>query len=208
MFNLLHSSRNGLQSIESFVIILMRWAPLQVSAHILQNLLLWWTLSATPRGCAFFCLIFCDGAAAAGSHSCRAQALVQLPLVQCNIRRFYSARRQLLERFEHVRGWATRPRDENTTRFGYTCAGLLLRVFRLSPLVQICGSESIAFFATAFSAAWSPSFLSIDCGQGENACVPLSYRQSGVSTRLLSNTRHKKKAVNEDSRISGERNPA
>jgi len=28
---------------------------LQASAHILQNLLLWWNFSATPRGCAFFC---------------------------------------------------------------------------------------------------------------------------------------------------------
>jgi hypothetical protein len=28
---------------------------LQTSAHILQNLLLWWNFSATPRGCAFFC---------------------------------------------------------------------------------------------------------------------------------------------------------
>ena len=27
---------------------------LQVSAHILQNLLLWWKLSAALRGCAFF----------------------------------------------------------------------------------------------------------------------------------------------------------
>ena len=33
-----------------------RWAPLQVSAHILQNLLLWWNLSATLRGCASFFL--------------------------------------------------------------------------------------------------------------------------------------------------------
>jgi len=34
----------------------LRWAPLQVSAHILQNLLLWWNLSATLRGCASFFL--------------------------------------------------------------------------------------------------------------------------------------------------------
>jgi len=33
---------------------ILRWASLQVSAHILQNLLLWWNLSATLRGCAFF----------------------------------------------------------------------------------------------------------------------------------------------------------
>jgi len=31
-----------------------RWASLQMSAHILQNLLLWWKLGATLRGCAFF----------------------------------------------------------------------------------------------------------------------------------------------------------
>ena len=35
---------------------ILRWAPLQVSAHILQNLLLWWNLSATLRGCASFFL--------------------------------------------------------------------------------------------------------------------------------------------------------
>lgn len=30
------------------------WVPLQASAHVLQNLLLWWNFSATLRGCAFF----------------------------------------------------------------------------------------------------------------------------------------------------------
>ena len=33
------------------------WVSLQTSAHILQNLLLWWNFSATPRGCALFCQI-------------------------------------------------------------------------------------------------------------------------------------------------------
>ena len=32
----------------------LRWASLQMSAHILQNLLLWWNLSAALRGCASF----------------------------------------------------------------------------------------------------------------------------------------------------------
>jgi len=32
------------------------WVSLQTSAHILQNLLLWWNFSATLRGCAFFCV--------------------------------------------------------------------------------------------------------------------------------------------------------
>ena len=33
------------------------WVPLQASAHVLQNLLLWWNFSATLRGCAFFWLV-------------------------------------------------------------------------------------------------------------------------------------------------------
>lgn len=33
------------------------WVSLQTSAHILQNLLLWWNFSATLRGCAFFCTV-------------------------------------------------------------------------------------------------------------------------------------------------------
>ena len=51
---ILHSSRKRLQQAIRSSIMTSRWAPLQVSAHILQNLLLWWTLSATLRGCAIF----------------------------------------------------------------------------------------------------------------------------------------------------------
>ena len=51
----MQSSRKCLQKPFCSAIIRLRWASLQVSAHILQNLLLWWNLHAAPRGCVFFC---------------------------------------------------------------------------------------------------------------------------------------------------------
>jgi|GEM_PF-2317105 len=54
------------------------WVSLQTSAHILQNLLLWWNFSATLRGCAFFC----KNIAATQQNNKKLNWVLQLPLLE------------------------------------------------------------------------------------------------------------------------------
>jgi hypothetical protein len=157
MENLLHSSRNGLQSIGSFVIILMRWAPFTgVGAHPPKPppLVDTWR---SPSGLRFFFLCFLRWSSGGGyPFFSRQGRLFKHRWCNAISGDFTRCGGNCSNAFEDTRGWMSRPRDERAMRFGYTCADLLLRLFRSSLLVQICGSESIAFFATAFSAAWSP----------------------------------------------------
>ena len=109
-----------------------------MSAHILQNLLLWWKLGATPRGCAFFlvrripliyvCSTLLPGSGPLGriwllqcNIDAHARALVKtarrLPLPNRGGRRPYRVQRPGVHGNARL---ASPPRKFG--RFGYTCA--------------------------------------------------------------------------------------
>jgi hypothetical protein len=175
----------------------MRWAPFTGVGADPPNLLLCGP-PRNPSGCAsFFCL------------SCAPAAVGPILL----LKRLYCALgatqyAALLPRSqsrsnasESVHGRTPVDAARGVTRF-CICAGALRR-FLIPSIGPDARQRADSILHDCFQRRGHHSFLGIDCGQGENARAPLSYR---LSTRLLPDTH--KKVVNEDSRISGERNPA
>jgi len=142
-----------------------RWAPLQVSAHILQNLLLWWKLGATLRGCAFF-FHFLVFAPTRAQRTPKSPCCVKIVLVR---RKTRSAQPLLWRRpwapaaraadLRAAGAWRKRPDDSAILArlAGSMVAGNTgkRRNLLASPSTEICCKRFVAFMLIAVKAATS-----------------------------------------------------